>query len=104
MTAGKICEMLILAVFLRCDGFIDGFSDVSVRCVSHVPQDSDGRPVALCKCPCQNTIDRMKEELKSAGGDPDVLEDRPSNTESCCEEETGQNLACNHISIEHVQI
>ncbi|XP_056624487.1 LOW QUALITY PROTEIN: diphthine--ammonia ligase [Triplophysa dalaica] len=51
-------------------------------------QDSDGRPVALCKCPCQNTIDRMKEELKSAGGDPDVLEDRPSNTESCCEEET----------------
>lgn len=51
-------------------------------------QDSGGWPMALCKCPCQNTIDRMKEELKSPGEDPDVLEDCPSDAESFCEEET----------------
>lgn len=95
----KACEIFTRAVFLRCDGFTDSARDVSV---CRVPQDCAGRPMALCKCPCQNTIDRMKEELKSAGEDPDVLEDCPSDAESCCEEETpGQIIHTSYHLIPH---
>ncbi|XP_059375472.1 diphthine--ammonia ligase isoform X2 [Carassius carassius] len=50
---------------------------------------SGGRPLPLTRCPCQNTIDRMTEELEYADKTPDVQGGCPSSTERSCQPEPG---------------
>ncbi|XP_073683576.1 diphthine--ammonia ligase [Garra rufa] len=50
-------------------------------------QGSGGRPLPLCRCPCQNTIDRMTEELEYADKTPDVQGGCPSSAERSCHSE-----------------
>ncbi|KTG37412.1 hypothetical protein cypCar_00028711 [Cyprinus carpio] len=50
-------------------------------------EGSGGRPLPLSRCPCQNTIDRMTEELEYADKTPDVQGGCPSNAERSCQSE-----------------
>ncbi|XP_026085144.1 diphthine--ammonia ligase isoform X2 [Carassius auratus] len=50
---------------------------------------SGGRPLPLSRCPCQNTIDRMTEELEYAEKTPDVQGGCPSGAERSCQPEPG---------------
>uniref|UniRef100_A0A9J7ZGU7 Diphthine--ammonia ligase n=2 Tax=Cyprinus carpio TaxID=7962 RepID=A0A9J7ZGU7_CYPCA len=52
-------------------------------------EGSGGRPLPLSRCPCQNTIDRMTEELEYADKTPDVQGGCPSNAERSCQSEPG---------------
>ncbi len=57
-------------------------------------QGSGGRPLTLSRCPCQNTIDRMTEELEYADKTPDVQGGCPSNAERSCQSEPGEMCVC----------
>ncbi|KAK9959324.1 hypothetical protein ABG768_009454 [Culter alburnus] len=52
-------------------------------------EGSGGRPLPLSRCPCQNAIDRMTEELEYADKTPDVQGGCPSNAERSCQSEQG---------------
>ncbi|XP_058605597.1 diphthine--ammonia ligase isoform X2 [Onychostoma macrolepis] len=52
-------------------------------------EGSGGRPLPLSRCPCQNAIDRMTEELEYADKTPDVQGGCPSNAERSCQSEPG---------------
>ncbi|XP_043119026.1 diphthine--ammonia ligase isoform X2 [Puntigrus tetrazona] len=55
----------------------------------HKREGSGGRPLPLSRCPCQDAIDRMTEELEYADKTPDVQGGCPSNTERSCQSEPG---------------
>ncbi|XDV42532.1 hypothetical protein PO909_011172 [Leuciscus waleckii] len=48
------------------------------------------RALPLSGCPCQNTIDKMTEELEYADKTPDVQRACPSNAERSCQPEQGR--------------
>ncbi|XP_050989837.1 diphthine--ammonia ligase [Labeo rohita] len=52
-------------------------------------EGSGGRPLPLSRCPCQNAIDRMTEELEYADKTPDVQGGCPSSAERSCHSELG---------------
>ncbi|XP_016311915.1 diphthine--ammonia ligase [Sinocyclocheilus anshuiensis] len=52
-------------------------------------EGSGGRPLPLSRCPCQNAIDSMTEELEYADKTPDVQGGCPSNAERSCQSELG---------------
>uniref|UniRef100_A0A672SE48 Diphthine--ammonia ligase n=1 Tax=Sinocyclocheilus grahami TaxID=75366 RepID=A0A672SE48_SINGR len=53
-----------------------------------------GRPLPLSRCPCQNAIDSMTEELEYADKTPDVQGGCPSNAERSCQSEPGEVCVC----------
>ncbi|XP_016420216.1 diphthine--ammonia ligase-like [Sinocyclocheilus rhinocerous] len=52
-------------------------------------EGSGGRPLPLSRCPCQNAIDSMTEELEYADKTPDVQGGCPSSAERSCQSEPG---------------
>uniref|UniRef100_A0A8C1UAB1 Diphthine--ammonia ligase n=1 Tax=Cyprinus carpio TaxID=7962 RepID=A0A8C1UAB1_CYPCA len=56
----------------------------------YLHEGSGGRPLPLSRCPCQNAIDRMTEELEYADKTLDVQGGCPSNAERSCQSEPGE--------------
>ncbi|XP_056092043.1 diphthine--ammonia ligase isoform X2 [Rhinichthys klamathensis goyatoka] len=56
----------------------------------HTEDKAEGSgALPLSRCPCQNTIDKMTEELEYADKSPDVQRACPSNAERSCQPEQG---------------
>uniref|UniRef100_A0A8C2JHZ0 Diphthine--ammonia ligase n=1 Tax=Cyprinus carpio TaxID=7962 RepID=A0A8C2JHZ0_CYPCA len=60
----------------------------------YLHEGSGGRPLPLSRCPCQNAIDRMTDELEYAAKTLDVQGGCPSNAERSCQSEPGEMCVC----------
>ncbi|KAG1925481.1 diphthine--ammonia ligase [Pimephales promelas] len=71
----------------------DAFAPVGFLRLTHMHTEDKTEGLGalpLSRCPCQNTIDKMTEELEYADKSPDVQRGCPSNAERGCQPEQGR--------------